>query len=234
MEFITHQQDTRVNWLPLAEFAANNGTSRPTKCTPCYPTQGTDPRMSFAGYQRENGIKDNVMLISFRQQMRQIHEHLREEMRRNHAVQEEGADHGQIPEPTILQGFPVWLDDGHVSTARPTLTLRWKRLGPCKVVRWISPYVLSLNCLRQYGSIECNLFPFWTQSRIILIEDNESIDHLPQKLMVKGQYQLSRVEESRIYRNQLQYPTRWTGYDSLTSEPAQFVDGLQEVPVIQQ
>jgi len=32
-----------------------------------------------------------------------------------------------------------------------------------------------------------------------------------------------------MYRNQLQYLIRWTGYDSSTWEPAKFVDGLQVV-----
>jgi hypothetical protein len=32
-----------------------------------------------------------------------------------------------------------------------------------------------------------------------------------------------------MYRSQLQYLIQWTGYDSLTWEPAMFVDGLQAV-----
>jgi hypothetical protein len=32
-----------------------------------------------------------------------------------------------------------------------------------------------------------------------------------------------------MYRSQLQYLIRWTGYDSLTWEPAKFVNGLQAV-----
>jgi hypothetical protein len=32
-----------------------------------------------------------------------------------------------------------------------------------------------------------------------------------------------------VYRSQLQYLVRWTGYDSLTWEPGKFVDGLQAV-----
>jgi hypothetical protein len=40
---------------------------------------------------------------------------------------------------------------------------------------------------------------------------------------------VSSVEDSQIYRNQLQYVIRWTGYDSLTWEHSKFVDGLQAV-----
>jgi len=53
----------------------------------------------------------------------------------------------------------------------------------------------------------------------------------PPPVEVDGEeeYQVAGVEDSRIYRNQLQYLIRWTGYDSLTWEPAKFVDGLQAV-----
>ena len=43
------------------------------------------------------------------------------------------------------------------------------------------------------------------------------------------QYQVSSVEDSRMYRSQLQYLIQWTGYNSLTWEPAKFIDSLQGV-----
>jgi len=43
------------------------------------------------------------------------------------------------------------------------------------------------------------------------------------------EYQVSSIEDSRMYRSQLQYLIWWTGYDSLTWELAKFVDGLQAV-----
>jgi predicted GH43/DUF377 family glycosyl hydrolase len=53
----------------------------------------------------------------------------------------------------------------------------------------------------------------------------------PPPVEVDGEeeYQLPGVEDSRVYRNQLQYLVRSTGYDSLTWKPAQFVDALQAV-----
>jgi hypothetical protein len=47
--FVNHQWDDWVQWLPLAEFAANNGVSESTKCTPFFAVQGVDPQMSFVG-----------------------------------------------------------------------------------------------------------------------------------------------------------------------------------------
>ena len=53
----------------------------------------------------------------------------------------------------------------------------------------------------------------------------------PPPVEVDGEeeYQVAGVEDSRMYRSQLQYLVRWTCYDSVTWEPAKFVDGLQAV-----
>ena len=47
--FVNHQQDHWVQWLLMAQFAANDGTSESTQCTPFFAIQGVDPRMSFVG-----------------------------------------------------------------------------------------------------------------------------------------------------------------------------------------
>jgi hypothetical protein len=43
--------------------------------------------------------------------------------------------------------------------------------------------------------------------------------------------QVERVEDSRVYRNQLQYLVRWTGYDQMAWEPARDIDGLEAIDV---
>jgi hypothetical protein len=62
--------------------------------------------------------------------MKQIHEHLKVEMRRSQALQEEGANRERIPGPNIQVGSKVWLDARNIQTFRPTRKLDWKRLGP--------------------------------------------------------------------------------------------------------
>lgn len=43
--YVNHLQDDWVNWLPMAEFAANNHQSATTKVTPFYAVYGQHPRM---------------------------------------------------------------------------------------------------------------------------------------------------------------------------------------------
>ena len=143
--FVNYQQDDRVQWLPLAEFAANNGILETITCTTFFAIQGADPRMSFAGEPMKG--KDNRRLDADQVQatMQQIHEHLQVEMRRSQAVQEEGANWTRIPSPNIQGGTHVWLDARHIRTTRPIRKLDWERLGPFKVFRRVSPYAYELE-----------------------------------------------------------------------------------------
>jgi len=107
--------------------------------------------------------------------------------------------------------------------------LDWKRLGPFKVLRRVSPYAHELElpaCIRIH------------QVQPISLLDPVIVDPLvgqriepPPPVEINGEeeYQASSIEDCRMYKSQLQYLIRWTGYDSLTWEPAKFVDGLQAV-----
>ena len=90
--FVNHQQDDWVQWLPLAEFAANKGVSESTKCTPFFAVQGVDHRMSFAGEPTQERDQRHCEADQVQVAMQQIHEHLRVEMRQSQAVQEEGTN----------------------------------------------------------------------------------------------------------------------------------------------
>jgi len=105
--FVNHQQDQSVQWLPLAEYAANNGVSEFTMCTSFFPVQGVDPQMSFSGeptQERHHRCCEADQVQAVRQQ---VHEHLRVEMRRSQAIQEEGANRGRVPAPNIEVGSNV-------------------------------------------------------------------------------------------------------------------------------
>jgi len=121
--YVNHQQDDWVKWLPLAEFAANNGMSETTKYTLFYAVQGVDPRMSFIGEPTKDQDQRRISADQVQATMQQIHEHVQLEMRRSQAVQEEGANRGRIPAPDIQECSQVWLDARHVRTSRPTRKL---------------------------------------------------------------------------------------------------------------
>jgi hypothetical protein len=161
--------------------------------------------------------------------MQQVHEHLRVEMRRSQAIQEQGANRGRIPAPNIRVGSKVWLDSRNVRTIRPTRKLDWKRLGSFRVQRQVSPYAyeLELHALIRIHRVQ----PVSLLDPVVADPLDGQVVLPPPPVEVDGEeeYQVSSVEDSRIYRSQLQYLVWWTSYDSLTWEPAKFVDGLQAV-----
>jgi hypothetical protein len=143
--FVNHQQDDWVQWLPLAEFVANNGVSESMKYTLFFAVQGVDPRMSFAGEPTQERDQPRLEADQVQATMQQVHEHLRVEMRRSQAVQEEGANRGRIPAPNLQVGSKVWLDARNIRTTRSTWKLDWKGLGPFQVRKQLSPYACELE-----------------------------------------------------------------------------------------
>ena len=213
--FINHQQDDWEKWLPLAEFAANNGVSEATKCTPFYAVQGVDPQMLFAGEPTKDQDRQHLDADQVQATMKEIHEHLRVEMRKSQAVRKEGANRTQIPSPNIQEGSQVWLDARHVQTTRHTRRLNWKRLGPFREVRRISAYAYELKLP---ASIRIHRVQLVSLLDLVVDDplEGERINP-PPPVEVDGQeeYQVSSVVDSRVYWNQLLYLIRWTGYDSL-------------------
>jgi len=112
---------------------------------------------------------------------------------------------------------------------RPSLKLDSKWFGPFKVVRRISPYAYELELpasIRIHRVQPVSLLhPVVSESL-----DGKQVNPPPLVEVDGGEaHQVWAAEDSRMYRSQLQYLMRWTGYDSLTSEPAKIVDGLQAV-----
>jgi len=66
-------------------------------------------------------------------------------MRRSQAIQEEGANQRCIPAPNIQVGSEVWLDACNIQTTRPMRKLDWKRLGPFRVRKQVTPYAYELE-----------------------------------------------------------------------------------------
>jgi len=229
--FTSYQQDDWVQWLPLAEFAANNGTSETTKCSAFFAVTGTDPRMTFVEAAGELEDSRAVDADQVQATMRQIHEHLRVEMRRSQDIMEEGANRRRLPAPQIQAGTKVWLDARHIRTIRPSRKLDRKRLGPHTIKRKVSPYAYELDLPRSL-----RIHPVHHVSLL----DPVAGDPLPGQVVtppppveVEGdsESQVERVEDSREYRNQLQYLVRWIGYDQMTWEPARDINGLQAIDV---
>ena len=85
--FVSYQQDDWPDWLPSAEFSANNHASSTTNISPFFANYGFHPRMGIeplpekslqpASQRARLQIED---ADRFAEKMKQLHEFLREEM----------------------------------------------------------------------------------------------------------------------------------------------------------
>ena len=199
--FTSHQQDDWVQWLPLAEFAANNGTSETTKCSAFFAVTGTDPRMTFEETAEESRDSRVVDADQVQTVMHQINEQLRVEMRRSQDIMEAGPNQGRLPAPQIQQGTKVWLDARHIRTTRPSRKLSWNRLGPYTVIRSVSPYTYELELPRSL-----RIHPVHHVSLLDPVPEDPlpgQVVTQPPLVELEGdqEYQVERVEDSRMYRN---------------------------------
>ena len=104
-------------------------------------------------------------------------------------------------------------------------------MQPCRYIRRVSPYVNELELSVSIRIHRVKPVPLLDTVVTDPLEGPQIKSQPPVAVDGKEDYQVSSVEDSQMYRNQLQYLIQWTGYDSLTWDPAKFVDGLQAVGV---
>jgi hypothetical protein len=73
---INHRLDNWVQWLPHAEFAANNGISESTQCPTLFVVQSANPRMLFVEEATQERDQRRLEADQVQSRMRQVHEHL--------------------------------------------------------------------------------------------------------------------------------------------------------------
>jgi len=125
--YINYQQDDWCGYLPLAEFAYNNGYQETIKNTPFFANYGINPEYEMI-----------VHLIQGKQEkpekMTLLHESLRNEMVAAQLRQREYYDLHRKPDPNLQSGDKVLLLPGNIKTTRPSKKLDYKKIGPFKIL----------------------------------------------------------------------------------------------------
>ena len=109
--YTNYQQDDWVQWLPVAQFEANNTVSESTGVSPMMACHGQNPRMGFKpptnktrpAYQALQAREVNTII----DKMRDITEFIREEMTWAQALQQEYANRKRLPAPAYEAGDEV-------------------------------------------------------------------------------------------------------------------------------
>lgn len=147
-EYVGYLQDDWVDWLPMAEFAANNHVTAATKCSPFFAVYGRNPRMGFEPQVDTEALRgpmkfDHQDAEAFASQMEELHRSLREAMTAAQA-QYEKYSKGEMP-PVFHPGDKIWLDTRNIKTRRPSKKLDQKNAGPFSVVRAVNPFAYEIQ-----------------------------------------------------------------------------------------
>jgi hypothetical protein len=143
--YVNHLQDDWVQFLPAAEFAANNTESSTTGVSPFFANFGQHPRMGLEEPTETRDLLPEVDdLIT---KMKQLDEHLHESMLVAQASHEFTANRRRRPAEKYEIGDMVYLDAENVRTNRPSAKLDSFALGPYPVQKVYdsNPLIVKLD-----------------------------------------------------------------------------------------
>ena len=136
--YINYQQDNWSDFIALAEFPYNNGYEETIKTTPFYANYGRNPEHQLI----------NHMIMgkeTTAENMENLHQTLREEMKNAQIRQKENYDQYRKPDPNLKSGYMVWLIPRNVKTMRPSKKLDYKKIGPFKFINRVGTNSYKLD-----------------------------------------------------------------------------------------
>jgi len=135
--YINYQQGNWCSYLPLAEFAYNNGYQETNKNTPFFANYGINPEYEMIGHLIQGKQTKS-------QEMTQLHESLRDEMVAAELRQKEYYDLPRKPDPNLQSGDMVWLLPRNIKSTRPSKKLDYKKIGLFKILAKIGTRAYKL------------------------------------------------------------------------------------------
>ncbi|KAI1856182.1 uncharacterized protein JN550_013896 [Neoarthrinium moseri] len=140
--YINYEQDNWVELLPIAQFAYNNSETESIGTTPFYANYGFNPDMTkepLPGVLAEKAITHADKLQDLQRNLQQELLFLQQRIK-------EWNNKKRVKGPTLKEGDPVYLLRKNIKTKRPNDKLDFKKIGPFKIDKVVSPvnYRLSL------------------------------------------------------------------------------------------
>ena len=123
--YVNSFQDDWVQWLSLAEFAANNTVSESSKMTLFFANKRYHPRLSLNPLQPST----NQEAQDLTQHMEDILKQLKANLLVSQKAQRSAANLHRTPAPSYQVGDQIWLNFKNIRTQRPSKKLDNKWIG---------------------------------------------------------------------------------------------------------
>ncbi|KAH0358992.1 hypothetical protein KCU65_g10159, partial [Aureobasidium melanogenum] len=151
--YVNYHADDWVQWLPLAEFAANNTASASTTVSPFFANFGQHPRIGLEPLatlpppSSTRNRLDQEQATKTAQTLTELTTRLSEEMLVAQAVSEAQKNRDRRPAYTYKIGDQVWLNAKNLRRTRPAGKLDHVSEGPYSVLRVSkkNPLVVTLD-----------------------------------------------------------------------------------------
>ena len=238
--FCNYMQDDWAKWVLGAEFSANNAPSAITLASPFLANSGQNPHLRFKSL--ESLLTDItaqfwVKLINvenFTKRMKELTEHLHDEMLIAQAIYKVNANASCHPCPQYFVSDEVWLNAKNLNTAQPAV-----KLDDCHVSPFWVKHVFERNPL----IVKLELLKFMKVHSVfhITLLSHVATDPLPDQrqkpcepvIAENGEWAwyVNRVLNFKLDRRYslplLKYYINWEGYLP-TWEPFNLIDNCQE------
>jgi hypothetical protein len=216
--YCNFQQDNWSTLLPLAEFAYNNAPNKTTRVSPFFAHKGYHPNLE---------VHPERDLASFRARefavdLGELHESLKDNIRRACERYQKYADIHQFPPPDFKVGQKAYIKAEFFRNTRSSKKLSKKNLGPYEIIAQPSSGSFTLRLPESMRTIHPVFHVSMLEPAPPSSIPNRTEDP-PPPVEIKGEveYEIAEILDTKLDRRRrckLLYLVRWTGYEGTDEE----------------
>jgi hypothetical protein len=225
--YCNYRQDDWAKYLPMAEFAHNNAANSTTKQSPFLANYGYHPKTFLTRVATSNTPEADKLvdrIVKLQDELKAAMKMGEEETKRYHDRKATGPVDFKV-------GDKVWLDSQNIKTTAPTKTLADRRLGPYEIEKKYSDLAYRLKLpttMKIHPTFHPSyLYPYEEDK----IEGRQEPPLPPIEIEGEEEYEVEKILDGRLWRNQRQYLVKWKGYSDAdnTWEPERNLEHAEQI-----
>lgn len=208
--FIDYRQTDWAKHLPIAEFALNNRAHSTTGYSPFFLLYGHHPLLHC-----DTNPFTTIPAADERiKELHKIQQDVEVALKSTTKKMKFFYDKHVNNIPDLQPGVKVWLEATNLNIKQPSQKLYHKQLGPFTIKQQLSKLNYKLN-----PPSNMKIHPVFHVNLLTPIKTSTTIKQdisTPAPIEIDGQeeYEVEKLLDSRIYRNQFQYLVQWKGDDT--------------------